>query len=326
MYTMQKKQTMEKSNFLDKISFLSEKDKIAAKLYFHYGDGNQNVLLEAPTNNESVDNKMAKNYTDSILSKFNEERNFQLLDISNVEEFDTVATHYYYENNYPDELKILFSKKKLKYNFKRHHLGKIKGYLINLNFGKENISLYKYRHNFDIHIKPTLLTLIRVDNELQSPSNESIIINEMFDYAIVDNYLIVMSLSTLERKVKFDERVKRQSAEVIGSLKSSPIQIVEGYEKLEEFLDENFNFAKKLKSIDFDGLLWKTPFEEVKIRIQHRPKLSKYLKLNKDGNKFEITSNQSAKIFFKLCNDKVMESILSGNIHLVDDVESIDAE
>ena len=217
-------------------------------------------------------------------------------------------------------------KKKGKFTFKNHPYDNIKGYLISLTYGNDSISLYKYRHNFDIHIKPTLLTLLRVDNELVSPSHESIIINEKFDYAIVDEYLIAMSLSTLERKIKFDERVNRQSEQVVQSIQDSDIKIVEGFEKLKEFLKDDFGFAKKLKSVDFNGLLWTTPFKDVKKQIEARPKLSKYLKFNKKGDKFNITSKQAAKIFFKLCNNEVMESVLNGDVHLVGDVEPIEEQ
>ncbi len=324
MFTMQKRQAMDKNELLQKVAFLKDKDKVAAKLYFHYNDGKDDFLLEAPTNNASVDQKISGIYTDSVVSKFNENRSFQVLDISDVEEFDTTATHYYYDKDYPADLAFLFMKKSGKFTFKNHPYDNIKGYLINLTYGKDSISLYKYRHNFDIHIKPTLLTLLRVDNELVSPSHESIIINEKFDYAILGNFLIAMSLSTLERKIKFDERVNRQSEEVIQSIQDSEISIVEGLDKLKEFLKDDFGFAKKLKSVDFGGLLWTTPFNEVKKQIESRPKLSKYLKFNKKGDKFNITSKQAAKIFFKLCNNEVMESVLNGDVHLVGDVESID--
>jgi hypothetical protein len=177
MFTMQKRQAMDKNELLKKVAFLKDKDKVAAKLYFHYNDGKDDFLLEAPTNNDSVDQKISGIYTDSVVSKFNDHKNFQLLDISNVDEFDTTATHYYYNQNYPEDLAFLFMEKKGKFVFKNHPYANIKGFLINLTYGNDSISLYKYRHNFDIHIKPTLLTLIRVDNELTSPSNESIIIN-----------------------------------------------------------------------------------------------------------------------------------------------------
>lgn len=324
MFIMQKNQPMDKNELLKKVAFLKHKDKVAAKLYFHYNDGAEDFLLEAPTNNNSVDQKIAGIYTDSANAKFNEHRSFQLLDISNVEEFDTTATHYYYDKNYPDDLAFLFMKKKGKFTFNNHPYDNIKGYLINLTYGNDSISLYKYRHNFDIHIKPTLLTLLRVDNELVSPSSESIIINEKFDYAILDEFLIAMSLSTLERKIKFDERVNRQSEQVIQSIQDNAIQIVEGLDKLTDFLKDDFGFAKKMKSIDFGGLLWATPFKDVKKQVELRPKLSKFLKFNKQGDKFNITSKQAAKIFFKLCNNEVMESVLNGDVHLVGDVESIE--
>lgn len=324
MFTTLKRQVMDKNELLKKVAFLKDRDKVAAKLYFHYNDGKDDFLLEAPTNNDTVDQKISGIYTDSVVLKFNENRSFQLLDISNVEEFDTTATHYYYDKDYPDDLAFLFMDKQGKFIFKSHPYANIKGFLINLTYGKDSISLYKYRHNFDIHIKPTLLTLIRVDNELVSPSNESIIINEKFDYAIIDEFLIAMSLSTLERKIKFDERVKKQSEEIIESIEEKGAELVEGIDKLKEYLSDNFEFAKKMKSIDFNGLLWTSDFESIKQKIQSRPKLNRIMKFK--DNKFNITSKQAARIFFKLCNDQVMESVLSGDVSLVDGVELIEEE
>lgn len=314
---------MNKQNLLEKVAFLKDKGKIAAKLYFHYNDG-EDKLLEAPTNNESVDKKLANNYSDSVLAKFKEERDFKILNIDEVEEFDTKATHYYYEKDYPKELNFLFAKKEEKYRFNNHEYKNIKGYLIDLTFGKDNILLYKYRHNYDIHIKPTLLTMVRVDNELTSPSHESIIINDNFDYLITGSYLIAMSLSTLERRLKFEKRINQQSEQIIESINENGKDLVEGIEKLEEYLKENFNFAKKMKVVDFNGVLWNTPFTTVKAKIESYPKLKSIMRFK--GNKFNITSKQAARIFFKLCNDEVMESILSGDVSLVDGVEAITAE
>ena len=321
---MEEKQVLTKEKLINKVSFLDNEDMIAAKLYFHYNDGNQDVILKAPTNNNSVDNKIAKIYTDSVLSKFKSERTFQVLDITEVEEFDSTATHYYYEKNYPEELQVLFSKSNESFSFKKHDYKNIKGFLIDLAYGKDSITLYKYRHNFDIHIKPSLLTLVRIDNELLSPSDESIIINDKFEYVISDQYLIAMNISTLERKIKFDERVKKRSKDIIESLKTAPVHIVEGFDKLEEFLSSEFNFAKKMQNINYESLLWKTPFSQIRDKIKEKPQIGKYLKFNKAETKFNITSKQAAKIFFKLCNDKVMESIISGNIHLADELESIE--
>lgn len=321
---MQKKQAMDKNELVAKVAFLEQIDKIAAKLYFHYNDGSGDVLLEAPTNNESVDKKLSKNYSESVLQKFNSERDFKILDIAKVEEFDTIATHYYFKAYFPEDLQFLFKEKNNEYNFNDHDFKNIKGYLIDLTYGKESILLYKYRHNYEIHIKPTLLTMIKVGNELTSPSHESIIINENFDYAILNETLIVISLSTLERKIKFDERVKKQSEEIIESIEEYGSEIVEGVDKLKEFLAENFEFAKKMKSIDFNGLLWTSDFESIKRKIQSRPKLNRILKFR--DNKFNITSKQAARIFFKLCNDQVMESILSGDVSLVEGAELIEEE
>jgi hypothetical protein len=315
---------MDKNELVAKVAFLEQVDKIAAKLYFHYNDGSGDVLLVAPTNNESVDKKLSKNYSESVLSKFNSERDFKILDIAIVDEYDTVATHYYYKEDYPEELQFLFNEKDDEYNFNDNDFKNIKGFLIDLTYGKESILLYKYRHNYDIHIKPTLLTMIKVDNELTSPSHESIIINENFDYAILNETLIAISLSTLERKIKFDERVKKQSGEIIKSIEEKGSEIVEGIDKLKEYLAENFDFAKKMKSINFDGLLWTSDFGSIKQKIQSRPKLNRIMKFK--NNKFIITSKQAARIFFKLCNDQVMESILSGDVSLVEGAELIEEE
>lgn len=323
MFTTQKRQAMDKNELLQKIAFLKDKDKVAAKLYFHYNDG-EDKLLEAPTNNESVDKKLAKNYSDSVLAKFKEVRDYKIHNIDEVEEFDTKATHYYYEQDYPAELSFLFGDKNDKYKFSKHDYKKIKGFLIDLTYGNENILLYKYKHNYDIHIKPTLLTMVRVDNELTSPSHESIIINENFDYVVIKDYLIAISLSTLERKIKFEKRIKQHSSEIIESIKKNGENLVEGVEKLEEYLNENFNFAKKMKTINFDGILWNTPFPTIQKKIESYPKLKSIMRFK--DNKFNITSKKAAQIFFKLCNDEVMESILSGDVNLVDGVESIEAE
>lgn len=102
---------MDKNELVSKVTFLEQADRIAAKLFFHYNDGNGDVLLIAPTNNESVDKKLSKNYSESVISKFNSNRGFKILDIAEVDEFDTIATHYYYKEDYPVDLQFLFNDK-----------------------------------------------------------------------------------------------------------------------------------------------------------------------------------------------------------------------
>ena len=82
-------------------------------------------------------------------------------------------------------------------------------------------------------------------------------------------------------------------------------------------------FAKKIKQIDFQGVLWTTDFKIVKAAIESREKLKKHLKFNKAGDKFNIKSKMAAKLFFSLCNDLVMESILSGKVSTVPEKDEI---
>ena len=90
---------MKKEDFINSISFLNDETKVGAKLYFHYLDGNKDIVLEAPTDNTSVYKKLSKIYSESILEKF--KKDFELQDISNVEEFDSKTTLYFYESKYP---------------------------------------------------------------------------------------------------------------------------------------------------------------------------------------------------------------------------------
>lgn len=58
MSILLKGQTNGQTRTSQKLNFLNDKNKVAAKLYFHYNDGKGDILLEAPTNNDAVDKKL----------------------------------------------------------------------------------------------------------------------------------------------------------------------------------------------------------------------------------------------------------------------------
>jgi hypothetical protein len=316
---------MDKSAFIESFSFLNDGAPVAADLYFHYQDDDQQrFLLKAPTNVEEVNKKLSRIYSSSISATFSSDKDFEVLDLSQIKEADEKTTYYYYKKDYPPGLDIIFEKKTPQFKFSSHKYSFIKGFVIKLNSGKNQITLYKVRNPLDFHVKPTMLTLLRVENGFTSPSDESLILNDKFDYVLIGSTLIVMNMNQLERKYKFEERIKLHSQTIIKSLKTKGKNIVEGFDHLETFLSNNMGFAKKLNSIDFNGVLWKTDFKVIKKAIQEHPSLAKYLKFNKSGTKFNIKSVKAARIFFSLCNDLVMESVISGKVATVTEKDEIE--
>ncbi len=316
---------MDKTQLIASVSFLKDAADIGADLYFHYQDENETKsLLKVPTNIDEVNKKISRIFSKSIIETFSPDKEFDVLNLSHVKEADPITTYYYYQNNFPDLLNIVFEQKTPVYKFSRHKYGNIKGFVIKLNLGAKQIVLYKVKNPLDFHVKPTMLTILRIENGFTSPSDESLILNDKFDYVLIGKNLIVMNLDQLERKYKFEERIRLHSKNIIKSLKSNGKSIIHGFDHLENFLANNMGFARKMASIDFTGVLWKTDFKVVKKAIEDHPKLAQYLKFNESGTKFNIKSAKAAKIFFSLCNDLVMESIISKKVATVTEKDEIE--
>lgn len=317
---------MNKKELTESISFLSDHTKVGAELFFHYVKDNETFLLKAPTQVEQLNKKLAKNFCHSVTTIFSTQNEFEVLPITSVREVDPIITYYYYEKDIPEGLQIIFEQAKDTYSFKKHEYSCIKGFVIKLTYGEKQITLYKVKNPLDFHVKPTVMTILRMDDTFTSPSDESLILTEKFDYAVIEKKLVVMNLDQLQRKFKFEERIKLHSKSLMDSLKDKGKAIIEeeGFATLETFLSENMNFAKKIKKMDYTGVLWTTDFKVVKAAIESREKLKKYLYFNKKGDKFNIKSKMAAKLFFSLCNDLIMESILSGKVSTVPEKDEIE--
>lgn len=315
---------MNKQELIKATSFLTDHTKVGGELFFHYQTEEESVLLKTPTVVETLNKKISKNFCQSVTETFSADKDFEVMPISKVREMDPIQTYYHYEKKYPDALQVISANAIGDYSFKKHDYKSIKGFVIKLSFGNEQIILYKVKNPLDFHVKPTVMTILRMDDTFTSPSDESLILSEKFDYALTGDNLVVINLDQLERKFKFDERIKLHSASIMTSLEENAKKIVEGFETLETFLEENKSFAKKMKQIDFKGVLWTTDFKTVKAAIEKHPTLKKHLRFNKKGDKFNIKSKIAAKLFFSLCNDLVMESILSGKVSTVPEKDEIE--
>ena len=317
---------MNRALFSQKLAFLGGEANVGAELYFHYNDGEINELLKAPTDVAKLNKKLATLYSTHILETFKQESAFDVLSIKQVREYDVKNTYYYYQTIFPEGLKIIEADSQTEFSFSAHKYSNIKGYVIKLILGADIVTIYKVRNNIDFHVKKTVLTILRIEDIFTSPSDETLTINEKFDYLLIGNVLLVMDLDQLERKFHFEERIKIRSEKIIKDLKENAKNIVENFDKLQSFLGKNLNFAKKMDDIDYQSALWKTPFSKVKQAIENREDLKKYLKLNATGNKFKIDSDKAAKLFLSLCNDLVVESILSGKVATVSEKENVESE
>lgn len=314
---------MDKKEFLKEINFISS-DKVAASLYFHYVDEDSEKLLKAPTDVDTVNKKLAKIYSDSILKKLGSKVDYEILPIEEVTEYDEAITYYYYTKNFPEKLEFLSKSHHELFSFKKHKYKNIKGFVIKLTYGKQEILVYKFRNNFDVQVQKTILTILKVEEGFTSPGDETITLNDKIDYILYNQNLIVINLSQHERKLKFIDRIKLHSKNIIKSLQDNAKNIDEGIESLTKYLDDNISFAKKMKPINFEGVLWKTDFALIKISIEKHEKLKKHLKFNDTGDKFSIKSQVASKLFFSLCSDLIMESILSGEVVTVHEKEEIE--
>jgi hypothetical protein len=288
--------------------FLNPANGIGATLYFVVNQDGETVIRFADIENEAQQ-ELKERFLEYITDKFisNEELHYQ--NISEADDRKNVVYRYDIEEK-PESLnildEILENEEQEHFQFNQHELSKIQGYLITIGNEGNKIALYKKHHPVNL-LKQDRFLLIPSNERLVKVSDDAIALDRSFDFMMVDDNLIVLKLSTLERFFGFEDVVRNQAQNAIGLVEAN--QLLEDIEQLND-LALSLTNARKLMRIKTSPVL-NVPVNNVINFIRNHPKLTGKIDFNEDETRIRLSTGVSKKLFLKLLNDDYLFSELT---------------
>jgi hypothetical protein len=300
---------MNKEQLLERLAyFLNPDNRIGAALYFVLNENGENIVRFADVEDDAKD-ELKDRFLEHIREKFinNEELNY--LDISQADERKNVVYRYDIDER-PEGLgildEILANDERDSFRFNEHRLENLQGYLITLGNEGNQIALYKKHHPVNL-LKRDRFLLVPSLQRLVSLDSDAIAIDKSFDFMIVNNNLIVLKLSTLERYFGFEQVIRNQAMGTIALVEANAL--LEDIEQLYE-LAQKLPSARKLMRIRTSPVLG-VPVNNVINFINNHPELTGRIGFNADSTRIRLTTGVSKKLFLKLLNDDYLFSQLT---------------
>lgn len=195
-----------------------------------------------------------------------------------------------------------------KFNFKKHKLENLFGYIIHLHAGDNSCLLFKKHFNVHLikHDKP--LFGLFDDGKLEKFDGDFLKLDGKVELLKINDEIFVLDVKTLETKLGLDSLIKKDAANGLKYIKE--LDIVKNFDALEKHGNANLSLAKKLAKI--------SRVSPVLIQTISKDTIIKFAKGNdilKDRFKFDRgqikLTKKSIPAFLNLMNDAYLTSELT---------------
>ncbi|MCA0233216.1 MAG: DUF4868 domain-containing protein [Bacteroidetes bacterium] len=300
---------MNKEQLLARLKyFLDPKNGIGATLYFVLNQEGETIIRFADIENEAkkeLKERFLEYITDKLIN--NEELYYQ--NISDADDRKNVVYRYDIEER-PASLNILndilLNEDQPHFLFNQNSFTNLQGYLITIGNEGNKIALYKKHHPVNL-LKRDRFLLIPSNQRLVQLQDDAIAIDRSFDFMLLDDNLIVLKLSILERFFGFEEVIRNQAQNTISLIKAN--ELLEDIEQINE-IAHSMATARKLMKVRNSPVL-NVPVNSVINFIRNHPELTGKINFNEDGTKISLDTGVSKRLFLKLLNDDYLFSQLT---------------
>lgn len=156
-------------------------------------------------------------------------------------------------------------------------------------------------------MKQDRFLLIPHNHRLEKIPTDAIALDKSFDFMLVENNLIVVKVSTLERFFGFEQVIRNQAQIAIQQLEG--LELMEDVQELRN-LTEDLRLARKLMLVKNSPVLG-IPVDQIISFIKDHPELTGKIPLNDEENRIRLTTAVAKKLFLKLLNDDYLFSHLT---------------
>lgn len=288
--------------------FTNAENPIGAALYFILKENDQTIIRFADIE-DGAKNELKDRFIEYIQEKFIDNEELSYKSLSDADDRKNVVYRYDVDER-PASLtilnQILAEEEQPKFNFNNDSLQNLQGYLITIGNEANKIVLYKKHHPINL-LKRDRFLLIPSNERLVQIDRDAIALDRNFDFMLVDDNLIVLKLSILEKHFGYDEVIRNQANEAINFIQQN--ELLEDIAVLKE-LAENLTHARKLMKIKKSPVLG-VPILDVIAFIKTHPQLTGRIRFNDDESKISLDTAISKKLFLKLLNDDYLFSELT---------------
>jgi hypothetical protein len=196
------------------------------------------------------------------------------------------------------------------FTFSQDDLSRITAFIICLGNEAEKVVLYKKHYHISLMKRGSYYGLLAVQaaTRFEKLSDNVIKLNEVVEFILVGDELIVLSVKTFQNSFGYDKIIRSKAEENLGTIAAT--NLLEDIEVLKELTTE-LKFAKKIMNIRHHSPVLHIPFADVRAFIQNHPKLRRRIKFNEEQTRISLQSRSSKELFIKILNDDYLKSELT---------------
>lgn len=301
---------MNREELIEQLSyFLNPENGIGAALYFVLDEEEETVIRFADIDDD-VKNKLKEQFLEYINEKFITNENLSYKNISEADERKNVVYNYDLENR-PEALNILnlivSVEEQPTFDFNNDSLNDLQGYLITLGNEANKLVLYKKHNSMNLLKRDKRIFIIPSNERFTSIDSDAIALDKSFDFMLIQNSLIILKLTILERYFGFEEVIRGEAQTAIQQIEA--MAILENIDGLTNEIQHK-PFAKKMLTVKNSPVL-ALPVNTVISFIQNHPHLQNKIKCNDDNTRVNLDTKVSMKLFISLLNDDYLKSGLT---------------
>jgi len=300
---------MNVDNFKTKLQSIMGSTLLNLKLYVITKENEVKKLVISEDVSDSLIELFKTNLEDTFLD---EEKSYRLKPID--ESNDELANTYYYfssANLYErlNTFSIFNESEVAEFEFSQDNFSDIETFFIKISSSEECITLYKKNYPINLLQRGKTLFFTKDNQKIDELKNDILKIDRNFQFLSIDDKVLIVNLSMLEKQLGYSEIITRDASEVLNVIAS--LDFLEDISKLTE-MAKTTRIAKKINNIKNSKVLIIMEHDKQKVKefIEKIEELKKSLKFNED-DKLELTTKVGVEKFLKLLDDDYLKSELT---------------
>ncbi|HWU97028.1 MAG TPA: anti-phage protein KwaB [Oxalicibacterium sp.] len=312
-----------------KISDVISDEACSAEFYFLLDDNNGQISIKRADIDQNTVNELAQNFIEAISGTVLLNDELSLLNISSAD--DRANAIYQYDlPEVPAQIQhlatILQRDDFEVFSFEADDLAHLKGILIILGHGQQQLALYKHQYPVALLKRDSAFSLVRIRNQnrLVKLEDDVLRINSKFEFIRIDNEYFIVDIKTLERFFGFHDAIRNIATQGIANIDQA--QLVVDTLALTARLDD-ISFSRKLvRAAKASPVLGVIPNAQVIAFVDSHPALRGKFRLSDDGSKLKLDTKVSQDLFLKLLNDDFLQSELTKRYYASLAKDNLEAE
>lgn len=221
---------------------------------------------------------------------------------------------YEYDLDVPEELAqlgaVIGNDTIPNFNFHNVSIELIDTLIIVLGNGEHQVSLFKKLSPVEVIGRGTSYILKKAAERFERFEDNLLRISPSFQAMSVNETIIILKLSTIERSFGIVDVIQREALVGIDAIRG--IEILSNIETLEELVDD-IGFARKLTKIARNSpvILRNIPNDQIIHFATTHPALRGKIRFNDDNTQITLDTRISKNLFVKLLNDDYLTSELT---------------